>query len=209
RIHWGGDQVSGRRQRGRAGAPTGGGVTSRSAALPGVASTRELGFPNLDLRGWNGFFAPARTPEPVIARLHQEIAAAAKHPDVQRRFAEVGAEPVGSTPAEMHEIVRDQMDKVRPLGADVKLTVQSLYRAVVTQSCERVWLTLPSTSLSSAPVPAATSPPSARRSSASRRQSSSATTSAASASTGAAFRPRRCCDRRKFSTICSTRRIMD
>ena len=52
----------------------------------------------MELRGWNGFFAPARTPEPIVARLQQEIAKAAQHPDVRRRAEEVGAEPVGSTP---------------------------------------------------------------------------------------------------------------
>ena len=61
----------------------------------------------------------------------------------------------------------------------------------------------PSTSSSSARVPAATSPRSARRSLASRPRSSSATISAASASTGAASRPRRCCARPRSSTTCS------
>src|SRR5262249_8373189 len=80
-------------------------VPSGSAALPDVARTRELGFPNLDLRGWNGFFAPKGPPEPVIARLQREIAAAAKHPDLQKRMTDVGAEPSGSSQAEMREML--------------------------------------------------------------------------------------------------------
>ena len=36
----------------------------------------------------------------------------------------VGAEPVGSTPAELGRIVREQIDKVRPLVAELKLVVQ-------------------------------------------------------------------------------------
>src|SRR6516165_10243179 len=108
----------------RAGALNALAVTSRSAALPDVASTRELGFPNLDLRGWNGFFAPKGTPEPVIARLQREIAAAAKHPDLQKRITDVGAEPSGSSQAEMREMLREQIAKVRPMVEELKLVMQ-------------------------------------------------------------------------------------
>jgi tripartite-type tricarboxylate transporter receptor subunit TctC len=93
-------------------------------ALPEVPTVRELGFANMELRGWNGFFAPARTPEPVLARLQNEIAAVAKNPDVQRRLTEIGAEPVGSSPAEFRQIVSEQIDKVRPLVSELKLIVQ-------------------------------------------------------------------------------------
>ena len=68
--------------------------------------------------------APKGTPEPVIARLHREIAAAAKHPDVRKRMTEVGAEPSGSTPAEMREMLREQVAKVRPMVNELQLVVQ-------------------------------------------------------------------------------------
>jgi tripartite-type tricarboxylate transporter receptor subunit TctC len=124
RIQFGGDQLSSSLQHVRAGALNALAVTSRSAALPEVASTRELGFPNLDLRGWNGFFAPKGTPEPVIARLQREIAAAAKHPDLQKRMTDVGAEPSGSSQAEMREMLREQIAKVRPMVEELKLVMQ-------------------------------------------------------------------------------------
>jgi tripartite-type tricarboxylate transporter receptor subunit TctC len=85
---------------------------------------RELGFPNLELQGWNGFLAPKGTPETVIARLQQEIAAAAKHPDVVKRMTDVGAEPSGSSQEEMREMLRDQVGKVRPIVEELKLVVQ-------------------------------------------------------------------------------------
>jgi tripartite-type tricarboxylate transporter receptor subunit TctC len=124
RIQFGGDQLSSSLQHVRSGALKALAVTNRSAALPEVASARELGFPNLDLRGWNGFFAPKGTPEPVIARLHQEIAAAARHPEVQKRMIEVGAEPSGSSQEEMREMLREQIAKVRPMVEELKLVVQ-------------------------------------------------------------------------------------
>jgi tripartite-type tricarboxylate transporter receptor subunit TctC len=85
---------------------------------------RELGFPNLELQGWNGFLAPKGTPGPVVARLQQEIAAAARHADVRRRMDDVGAEPSGSTSAEMREMLREQIAKVKPLVEELKLVVQ-------------------------------------------------------------------------------------
>ena len=124
RIQFGGDQLSSSLQHVRAGALKALAVTSRSSALPEVPSTRELGFPNLDLRGWNGFFAPKGTPEAVVARLQQEIAAAARHPEVQKRMTDVGAEPSGSSQAEMREMLREQIAKVRPMVEELKLVVQ-------------------------------------------------------------------------------------
>ena len=124
RIQFGGDQLSSSLQHVRGGALKAMAVATRSAAMPDVPTARELGFPNLELQGWNGFFAPKGTPEAIVARLNQEIAAAAKHPDVQKRMTEVGAEPSGSSQAEMREMLREQIAKVRPMVEELKLVVQ-------------------------------------------------------------------------------------
>jgi tripartite-type tricarboxylate transporter receptor subunit TctC len=124
RIHFGGDQLSSSLERVRNGSLKGLAVATKSVALPDTPIVRDLGYPNLELQGWNGFLAPKGTPEPVIARLHQEIAAAARHPDVVKRMTEVGAEPSGSTPAEMQTMLREQVAKVGPLVAELDLVVQ-------------------------------------------------------------------------------------
>ena len=99
-------------------------VATKSVALPSVPTVRELGFPNLELQGWNGFLAPKGTPEPVIARLQQEIAAAVKNPEVQKRMTDVGAEPSGSTQAEMRDMLRRQVAQIRPVVEELKLLVE-------------------------------------------------------------------------------------
>jgi tripartite-type tricarboxylate transporter receptor subunit TctC len=126
RIQFGGDQLSTALEHVRSGAlkPMGTLSATRIPVLPDVPTVRELGLPNMEMRGWNGFFAPSRTPEPVIARLNQEIVKAAKHPEVQRRLAEVGAEAVGSSPQELGQVVREQVRAVSPLIAELKLVVQ-------------------------------------------------------------------------------------
>jgi tripartite-type tricarboxylate transporter receptor subunit TctC len=87
----------------------------RIAALPNVPTAREQGFPRLEFEGWNGLFVPAKTPRPIIERLHKEAAAAVRHPDVAKRLQDIAAEPWGSTPAEQDQLLRRQIDQFRPI----------------------------------------------------------------------------------------------
>ena len=64
---------------------------ARYPLLPDVPTVRELGFPNLELEGWNGLFAPAKTPKPVIQRLFKEITAVLNAPANNETFFNVGA----------------------------------------------------------------------------------------------------------------------
>jgi tripartite-type tricarboxylate transporter receptor subunit TctC len=126
RIHFGGDQISTSLAHVRGGALRGLATLSpkRTDALPDMPTVREQGFPNMELFGWNGFFAPARTPLAAIATIQQEMAKAARDPEVKRRLAEVGAEVMGSTPEELGKVVREQVALVRPLVEELKLVVQ-------------------------------------------------------------------------------------
>ena len=124
RVQFAGDQLSSSLERARTGQLKAMAVATKSVALPNVPTARELGFPNLELQGWNGFLAPKGTPEPVIARLQQEIAAAVKYPDVHKRMTDVGAEPSGSTQAEMRDMLRQQVSQIRPVVEELKLVVE-------------------------------------------------------------------------------------
>jgi len=96
-------------------------ASRRIAELPDVPTVRELGYPALEADGWNGFFAPAKTPREVIARLQKEVAAAVKHPEVAKRLMEIGAEPVGSTPAEQDAILKRQVEQFRPIIKEMRI----------------------------------------------------------------------------------------
>ena len=102
RIQLGGDQISTSLGHMRGGALRGLATLSptRTVAMPDLPTVREQGFPNMELFGWNGFFAPAKTPPAVVATIQAEMAKAARDPDVRRRLAEVGAEVMGSTQEE-------------------------------------------------------------------------------------------------------------
>ena len=75
-------------------------VTSktRSHALPQVPAVAEAGLPDYEASVWYAVLAPARTPAPVLTRLHGEFVKALQHPRVQERLASDGASIVGSTP---------------------------------------------------------------------------------------------------------------
>src|SRR5215510_532394 len=95
--------------------------SKRVPELPDVQTVRELGFPLLEAEGWNGFFAPAKTPRDVIDRLQRETAAAVKHPEVAKRFIEIGAEPVGSSSADQDAILKRQLAQFRPIIKEMKI----------------------------------------------------------------------------------------
>jgi tripartite-type tricarboxylate transporter receptor subunit TctC len=123
RIPFGGDQLSSSLPHIRSGAlrPIAIRSTSRSRMLPDIPTVAEQGFPNAAILGWNGYFAPARTPEPVVARLQAEIAAAARHPPLAARIEELGADPGGNSSAEFREMVHAQVAALRPIVASIGL----------------------------------------------------------------------------------------
>jgi|SoiMethySBSTD1v2_1073268.scaffolds.fasta_scaffold04699_7 tripartite-type tricarboxylate transporter receptor subunit TctC len=123
RIQVGGDQLSTSLAEIRGGqlkalATSG---AKRVRELPDVPTVRELGFASLEFEGWNGLLAPAKTPAAVIAKLQSETAAAVRHPDIQKRFTDLGAEPVGSSSREQTAIVLQQMKQFTPVIREMKL----------------------------------------------------------------------------------------
>ena len=95
--------------------------TRRIPDLPDVATVRELGYPTLEADGWNGFFVPAKTPREIIDRLQKEAAAATRHPEVVKRWSELGAQAVGSSPAEQEAILRRQIAQFKPIIQNMKI----------------------------------------------------------------------------------------
>jgi tripartite-type tricarboxylate transporter receptor subunit TctC len=88
-------------------------VTSlkRTQVLPGVPTLAELGMPGFEVGAWQGLLAPAKTPPEVITRLNVEITKALAAPDVRAKLAVQGADPLGSTPAEYGQYIRNEIDR--------------------------------------------------------------------------------------------------
>ena len=65
----------------------------RHHAWPDVPTMAEAGLPDFVVEFWNGFFVPARTPAPVVHRLHAEAARVIALPDVRERLNGLGVDP--------------------------------------------------------------------------------------------------------------------
>jgi tripartite-type tricarboxylate transporter receptor subunit TctC len=126
RLQMGGDQVSSSLAEVKRGSLKALATVSstRIAALPDVPTVREQGFPTLEVNGWNGLFAPAKTPKEIIDRLQKEVVAALRNPDLAKRLVDLAADPVGSTPAELDALVKGQLNQFRPIITELKPVVE-------------------------------------------------------------------------------------
>ena len=83
----------------------------RSPLLPEIPTLQEAGMPAFDRYTWFGMFAPAGTPHEIVARVQSEVVASLRAPDLLERFANVGAEAVGSTPQAFVERIKSDAAK--------------------------------------------------------------------------------------------------
>ena len=88
------------------------GVSSsrRSKLLPELPTIAESGVPGFEFTFWNGLWAPAGTPAPVVEKIAHDLAAVMASPDVRERLARLGAENVTMNPAAFGRFVRDEID---------------------------------------------------------------------------------------------------
>jgi tripartite-type tricarboxylate transporter receptor subunit TctC len=83
----------------------------RSPAFPDVPTMAEAGVPGVVAMAWFGIQAPKGTPKAIVSRLHDEAVKVLQDPVVKQRFESDGADPVGSTPAQFHKFVADEIAK--------------------------------------------------------------------------------------------------
>jgi tripartite-type tricarboxylate transporter receptor subunit TctC len=81
----------------------------RSSALPDVPTTIEAGFPDSDYTYWNGLLVPAKTPRPIVERLHTETMKVLRSPAVLDKFKPQGLEPMPQTPKEFDAMIAKEV----------------------------------------------------------------------------------------------------
>jgi len=82
-----------------------------SPQMPGVKTVAEQGVPGFAAISWWGIIAPAKTPQPVIERMYEELSKALKKPAVAQRLSDQGIEIVGGGPEELDRFVRGEMER--------------------------------------------------------------------------------------------------
>jgi tripartite-type tricarboxylate transporter receptor subunit TctC len=95
----------------------------RFALLPDVPTFDESGLKGFEASSWFGMVAPAKTPRPVVTLLAKETGSALREPDVQKRFADLGATLVGNTPEQFGAFIRAETKKWHAVvkAADIRL----------------------------------------------------------------------------------------
>ena len=84
---------------------------TRAAVAPEIPTVAESGLAGYEVYGWYGIAAPAKTPRPVIDRLHAEVAKIARNPKMKERLAGQGLELVGNSPEEFDAFIRGEVAK--------------------------------------------------------------------------------------------------
>jgi tripartite-type tricarboxylate transporter receptor subunit TctC len=82
----------------------------RIAALPDLPAMAEA-LPGFEVVGWYGVIGPAGLPEPIVARLHDELVRILNRPEVRARIVADGAEPVGSAPEDFRQFMLADLAK--------------------------------------------------------------------------------------------------
>jgi len=98
-------------------------TNQRSAALPDVPTMEEAGLKPFNMGTWFGVLAPAAAPKEVVDRLNAEMVKIIRSPDFTRRMAEIGAVPIGDTPAEMKARIGADTANYAKLVKEAKVAV--------------------------------------------------------------------------------------
>lgn len=103
---------------------------SRLSAWPGVPTLAELGIKGFDLTQWYALFAPAQTPESVVQKLNRALNLVLEDPEVRVRMEQDGAQVRTSTPGQLAQHVKAELERwqvlVRSTGLRPELELQEL-----------------------------------------------------------------------------------
>jgi tripartite-type tricarboxylate transporter receptor subunit TctC len=90
----------------------------RTALYPDLPTLDEEGLAGFDLDAWAAFVAPAGTPPEVVGRLNTELRKIIDDPEIKARLKTVGFEAFSSTPDELGDFIKVQLDKWRKMVAE-------------------------------------------------------------------------------------------
>ena len=91
---------------------------NRSPLAPEIPSMDELGYKGFDIPAWFGLFAAAGTPRDTVVRLNAEMVKIMSRPDVKQTLASMGIDAYTSTPEELGDYVKSEIQKWARLVKD-------------------------------------------------------------------------------------------
>ena len=98
---------------------------ARHPELPNVPTTAESGFPGMGTNAWNGLFAPAGIPKPLLNRIHADVVKVMESSEMKSSLAKVYMSVViNKSPAEYQQFVLDEIKSWGKVIADNNITIE-------------------------------------------------------------------------------------
>jgi 2-methylaconitate cis-trans-isomerase PrpF/tripartite-type tricarboxylate transporter receptor subunit TctC len=98
--------------------------SKRSALLPDVPTLKEAGVDGVDVQQWYAFFAPAKTPRPIVDRLNKALNEVLADPEIRKRIEDHGADVETSSPDQLGALVKSELAKWKGVVERAKLTAE-------------------------------------------------------------------------------------
>ena len=96
----------------------------RSATVPDLPTIQEAGLPGFTSLSWNVIVGPEGLPDAIATRISEAVRDALKLPEIQAKYREMGADPVGASPAETARFIADERARWRKVIEGAKLRVE-------------------------------------------------------------------------------------
>ncbi len=97
----------------------------RLAELPNVATMAEQGFPGIGTNAWQGMFAPAATPKPIIDKIYRSVAAVLSNPQMNEQLAKQMLEvTLSSSPAQFQQLVEKETREWGDFLREAKIKIE-------------------------------------------------------------------------------------
>lgn len=96
----------------------------RSALFPDLPTIAESGYAGFEVNAWAALLGPAGLPQDVVQKLNAETVKAVNGADVKERYAKLGVEPFGMTPAEAGEFMKSERERWGRVIRDAKIRVE-------------------------------------------------------------------------------------
>jgi tripartite-type tricarboxylate transporter receptor subunit TctC len=97
---------------------------SRIPILPDVPTSREAGYPEVDIRPWAGFSVPQATPGDIVTQLYAELIKAIQDQEVRRQLEEEGALATSSSPAAFRQFIVEEQDKYKGIVQALRIRLE-------------------------------------------------------------------------------------
>jgi len=99
-------------------------TAQRVAVAPELPTIDEGGVPGFEVSSWLGLLVPARTPEPIVDKLHAATVAALADAPTKRKLEDMGMVVLASAPRELADMVKADMAKWAPVIKEAGISLR-------------------------------------------------------------------------------------